>query len=386
MPLIPKIERPAAADANPPEKPPRNYESGIYRVGRVRAEMVHGYTHGKPRGTTTYFRDFDQHWTHKTGEVTLTTGYSNHGKSEMLNELMLVKSVAEPEKRWAIFSPENTPADEFYDGLVHKLVGYSPDPDWCRQYSRLQCSMPAYERAMEWIEDHFVFVYPEEESPTLECLMDYFDWLHGQSPLYGVEFDPWNQIDHDMRGLRDDQYLSKVLSDLKRWTVKQNYCTHLTAHPTQVKKTDGPLPVPDQFLLNQGAMFGNKLDNVLANYRPNYHENKADTAVQFWAHKIKKQKRVGRPGFCDLDFDYFTNRYTVGGVSPLDQHAAWLFKGIPLTEAGNAQQSKAATDETLARANNPQNLPASDFDNEPARPASPLGTPGIRFGAPAWDV
>ncbi|GGG60803.1 hypothetical protein [Hymenobacter glacieicola] len=349
-----------AGPAAAPEKKERNYESGIWRVSRVKDAMLHGYTHGKPRGTTTYFREFDQHWTHKQGEVTLTTGYANMGKSEMLNELMVVKSAAEPDKRWGIFSPENTPADEFYDSLVHKLTGFSADPDWCRQYGQLQVSLAAYERAMEWIESHFIFIYPEEEAPTLECLMDYFDYLNGQSGLYGVEFDPWNQITHLMKGQRDDQYLSEVLSELKRWTVKNNYCTHLTAHPTQVKKGDGPLPVPDQFLLNQGAMFGNKLDNILANHRPNYHENKADTAVQWWSHKIKKQKRVGRPGFCDMDFNYLTNRYSLNGESPLDTHAPWLFKGIPLTEAGSEAESRRVTHHELR----PLTV-ASTFEEDP---------------------
>ena len=85
MSQFPEIKRPVAPDTTTP-KPPRDYESGIYRVGRVRAEMVRGYADGKPHDTTTYFKEFDQHWTHKQGEVTLTTGYANHGKSEMLNE------------------------------------------------------------------------------------------------------------------------------------------------------------------------------------------------------------------------------------------------------------------------------------------------------------
>ncbi|NVO33485.1 hypothetical protein, partial [Hymenobacter lapidiphilus] len=322
---------------------PRNYEAGVHRVSRVREAMRYGHAHGKPRGTSTYFRDFDAHWTHKAGEITLTTGYANHGKSEMMDELELIKSVHEPDKAWAVFSPENAPADEFYDSLVHKLTGYSPDPDWCRQYNRLQVSPQAYDRAMDWLEDHIIVINPPgEEKPTMECLLDYFDYVHGQTPLFGVRLDPWNQLFHEMKGQRDDQYLSEKLSDLARWTMQEDrpLCVHLVAHPRNpAKLKDGELPVPDQFDLSSGAMFGNKVWNVLTCHRPQYHVSKSDTSVQWWAHKIKKQKRVGRPGFIDLGYDYLSNRYMLGGHSPMEAAAGWLFKGIPLTAAGGAAES-----------------------------------------------
>lgn len=345
-------------DDQPQPKPKRDYEAGVFRASRLKEAMLHGWAHGKPRGTTTYFRAWDEHWTHKPGEITLTTGFANHGKSEMMDELELIKSVAEPGKAWAVFSPENSPADELYDSLVHKLSGYSADPEWCAKYNKLQISQLAYERAMEWLEDHFIIVQPQEDKPTMECVLDYFEYVHGQTPLYGARMDPWNQLYHDMKGQRDDQYLSEQLSILARWTMDERrpMCTHLVAHPKNPSKLkDGELPVPDQFDLNSGAMFGNKVWNILTCHRPNYHTNKSDTAVQWWSHKIKKQKRVGRPGFVDLGYDYFTNRYTLDGVAPMEQLAAWLFKDMPLTEAGNAEKS------AMAQRNE---FPPSSFENQ----------------------
>lgn len=305
--------------------PERNYKTGIADPKTVGADMTHGYHHGKKKGSPTHWPEWEQHYSWKPGEVTLWTGYNNQGKSETVLQLMLLKSLVDGWK-WAIFSPENEPVTEIFDQLAHSLVGRSPDPSWANQMSE-----QSYERAKEFLFRHF-FVISPQENWTLDCILDYFAYLARTEKVQGCLLDPWNQLMHDKTpGERDDEYLSRTLTIVKRFAVKQNLCFSLTAHPRSPSLTPGQKwKCPDQFDLAGGAMWGNKLDNVLAIHRPSYRENKSDTGVEWHAHKIKKQKLVGRPGFMSLDFDYSSNRYTVAQVSPLEPWASRLISpGAP---------------------------------------------------------
>ena len=59
---------------------------------------------------------FDKIFKWKKGDINLITGYGNHGKTFFWLQVMLTKSIFDGWK-WAIFSPENFPANDFYDDL-----------------------------------------------------------------------------------------------------------------------------------------------------------------------------------------------------------------------------------------------------------------------------
>jgi twinkle protein len=327
-----------AADKVLGTEPTRNYAAGIANPAAVGAAMSHGFRHGKQKGSPTHWPEFGDHFSWKPGELSVWTGYNNAGKSETVLQLMLLKSIRDGWK-WAVFSPENEPVTEIFDQLAHAMAGKSPDPSWSNQMPEA-----VYERAKDFLFKHF-FVISPPEIWTVDCLLDYFRHLIETEKVNGCLLDPWNQLVHDIGAAgREDLYLSTELSKIKRFAQKHKQSLNITAHPTKPPLTAGEKwRCPDQFSLAGGAMWGNKADNVLAVHRPNYRENKADTLVEWHAHKIKKQKLVGRPGFVTLDFDYGRNRYTVNGASPLEP---WASRIVAPEAAGYNQQQ----------------LPASNFD------------------------
>jgi twinkle protein len=285
----------------------------VYMVDDVRAQMMYEFVHGKVRGTTTYFKGIDPHWTWKKREVTLTYGVMNSGKTEVMLELMLLKSVNEGTK-WAIYSPENYPPGEFFDNLIHKLVGKTTDPYWKEQ----QMSMAEYERSMDFINAHFFYVYPEDAPATPDFINEKFRQLIFKYGVEGCLIDPVNQLDHDMsKQPREDLYISEFLRKEKRFANKYDVYKLIIAHPKTLRKnSEGEYEVPQIYDIAGGAMWGNKCDNILYYHRPNFFTDPKDPTAIFGSKKIKKQKLVGVPGETTLSFDRKTNRFLENGYSP----------------------------------------------------------------------
>jgi hypothetical protein len=81
----------------------------------------------------------------------------NEGKSTFLKQLLLAKALIDDECI-ASFSPEEFPADEFYDDLIHMMIGKSTD-----RYDKHIMSRAEYESAIDVIKKKFFYVYPEND-------------------------------------------------------------------------------------------------------------------------------------------------------------------------------------------------------------------------------
>ena len=287
-------------------------ETGVTTIDEIWESMKKTFKEGKKRGETTHLYDFDKNFTWKRGEVTLVIGRPNFGKSEFIIQLMLLKSVFDGWK-WAVFSPENCPAEEFYDSIIHSYIGKTTDP----YYGDLQMTLHEYEQGYRFVKEHFFYVYPE--SHTVEEIDSNFMALILQHDIDGCFIDPYNQLEIEY-GMREDLFLSKFLRDRKRFALKYNLCYIISTHPKSMSRDkNGTYPIPDLYDISGGPMWGNKADNTMVIDRPNYAQDPADTKVDVHLKKVKKQKLVGTPGMFTLDFSRKTNRYYVDGESPLNK-------------------------------------------------------------------
>ena len=128
---------------------------GIFTLEDNYTSMLDGFRNGLERGQTTYIDDVDLAWKWRKGEVNVWTGYQNEGKSLFLNQLSLIKAYFDNDK-FAIFSPENMPMDDFYNDLIEMLVGKTAD----KHYGSLQMSEVEYLNAASFINSHFYLIYP----------------------------------------------------------------------------------------------------------------------------------------------------------------------------------------------------------------------------------
>lgn len=293
------------------EEPLFNPEQGVRRLRDVKKSMYHSFRNGKARGETTHFKSIDPHFTWKKGEMIFATGYPGHGKTELVLNLMIAKSMHSGWK-WVIFSPENYPVDEIYDTIIHGYIGKSVDPSYSNCMSEED-----YEKGMDFVEKHFIAIEPHVD-PTPEIILQYFEYVIKTDGVNGCFLDPWNQMMHDMPN-REDQYLSNHFTKIKRFTQKHNQCFIIIAHAkTPMPGQDGNVPVPQAFSISGGSMWNNKGDIVMAVHRPEYFRDKKCNKVELHIHKVKKQKLVGIPGVIELTFDRRSNRYfEANGNSPL---------------------------------------------------------------------
>lgn len=288
---------------------------GIFTISDVTASMLNGYRNGQNRGETTGVKEVDKAWTWRGGEVNLWTGYQNEGKSLFLNQLCLIRAVLSGIKV-AVFSPENFPLDDFYNDLIETYIGKSCDPFYQNNYM----SESEYKEGMNFIKDYFFVIYPEKDF-KLQTIFDKAKYLVKKHGVRTLLIDPYNTIEHLMNnGEREDLYISRFMTQLKRFSIENDLSVNLVAHQLTARKNDkdnGRYFRPELNNIKGGGTFADKADNVMYVWRPNRALDFKDPDVVFGSQKIKKQKLVGIPQNLDqITFNVRDQRYYFNGVSP----------------------------------------------------------------------
>jgi hypothetical protein len=254
-------------------------------------------------------REIDNHYKMKRGELTLLSGIGNMGKSQ-INKWMLLMHAVLHKRKFAIFAPEDNPAEEFYNDLIEIILGadcvYNPIfPDKPRP------TLGLYMLVREWVNKHFIFIHPEKSAPTPEYIRERFLELIIKKRVDGCIIDPWNQLtnNYELFGGRDDKYLEVQLAEFSRFALQNEVFMIIVSHPRGLKKVGDDYPCPDVFDLAGGAMWNNKCHNILIYHRPFNRSDMNSPVCEFHAKKIKKQKVVGKLGYSEFRYDLPTRRY-----------------------------------------------------------------------------
>lgn len=261
---------------------------------------------GESKGETTHFKILDRHFRWERRATTVMHGYGNHGKSAMLLQLMLLKSMYKGWK-WVIFNPENAPADRFYQEISEMYLGEIFD----KNNPRLPSAEERFS-AMQFVDQHFFYIYPETENPTPDYILKRFMETIIKHNVDGVVIDPFNQLIHDRgRFARDDQYLEGFLNTTTRFAQNHDVVFVIVAHPNKPQKanSENKYDEPTVFDINGGAMWNNKTNNILCFNRPNYYIMPTDTWCTITSQKIKRQQLNGTCGTVNFTYNRETRRY-----------------------------------------------------------------------------
>jgi hypothetical protein len=85
------------------------------------------------------------------------------------------------------------------------------------------------------------------------------------------------------------------------------------------KGGDGNYPCPDVFDLTDGAMWNNKMDNILVYHRPYAQTDPQNPTCEFYSKKIRRQKVVGKKGFIVFEMFFKTRRFLFEGSDVLQR-------------------------------------------------------------------
>lgn len=275
---------------------------GILTLDKVKSQMKSNFEFGSKKGEDTGIPHVDKVFKWMKGFTYVFAGYANHGKSEFLNYIMLMKSLKSGYK-WAVFTPEGHTADTFYDNLIHMYTGQTTD-----HRSDNQVSKERYWEAAEFIKKHFFYIYPKKEH-SAENINAIFKYLVDHEGVDGCVIDPYNQLSFDSTGTEYLQ-IRNFLQAQRRFYIENNVVGVIVAHPKNPNPNDnGSIDPPQVYQISGGAEWNNKSDVIMTYHRPNFYVDIGDTSCIFGTKKMKRQKDMALPGDIDMKFDRRTNRF-----------------------------------------------------------------------------
>lgn len=260
---------------------------------------------------STGIAELDIYFKFKRGEISLLSGIGNYGKSTLLKYVLLVKAIKFGSK-FALFAPEDNPSEEFYHDLTEVYVGANCTP-FLKEGER-RVSKSEYERAYDIVSKHIFYVYPKDVAPTPAYIKERFLELIIKEKIDGCIIDPFNQLQNDYGG-RTDKYLEAFLGDCSHFAQMNNIYFLIVAHPHKLRKEQGEknYPCPDVFEIADGAMWNNKMDNILIYHRPEHQTNPESNICELHSKKIRRQKTVGKKGILSFELDRKKRRFYFGG-------------------------------------------------------------------------
>jgi twinkle protein len=247
------------------------------------------------RGFSTGWDDLDEYFTVRPGEFTVITGMPSHGKSEWLDALC-VNLVKKFNFRIPIFSPENHPLEMHLSKILEKVSGKP-------FYGQGRMDTLEMLEALESIETNFGFIKPSETEFTPRDIANLAaDFLNGclDTMPKAMIIDPWNEMDHYRPpGLSETEYISRILTELRRFAREFKTHLFLVAHPMKMQKDkDGNYPVPRPYDISGSAHWYNKADNCIAVWRDVVND---PYMTQVHIQKVRF-KATGKPGMVNLEY------------------------------------------------------------------------------------
>jgi twinkle protein len=263
------------------------------------------YEEGVPRGIAPGWASVAKHYTVRTGEMTIVTGIPSHGKSQWVTALMVHLAVQHG-WRFAVFSPEHFPLERY---AARILEIYTGEP-----FGGASDRMPraTLQEAKAWLTAHISFLMPEDASPTVDHLLTLARTQVTREGVQGVILDPWNEIEHSRpAALSETEYISKALSQIRRFARLHTVHVWVIAHPTKMQKAEkgpyaGLYPPPTPYDISGSAHWRNKADNCITIWR---NVEGYDHRVEVHIQKIRFRE-IGTPGKVDLVYQPWCGRYT----------------------------------------------------------------------------
>lgn len=242
----------------------------------------------------------DEFLSYVLGQLMLLTGIPNHGKSPFALFIMACLSL-EHGMKWALFTPEHKPLEIFIVKICELLLG--------RKLS-IEKPMSSTEEmlAMNFITNHFYFIEPEDESYTLDNILDKLKDLVKRKGVNGFLLDPWNKLEHNIsKGDNETMYISKELDKIIKVDQKYKLFTILVAHPAKMRKIfkSELFEVPSLYDISGSANWFNKPDIGVTFYR-NFGTGNSEVYIQ-----KMKYDHIGKQGKVKLKYNANNGRFGV---------------------------------------------------------------------------
>ena len=223
------------------------------------------------------------------GKVTVIGGYGEHGKTTVLQHMM-VQSIIDHGFKWAVFTPENMPYYLFMRPLIEMYLGCRFVMDGVVYIDKIQCV-----EALERLNENIYFIDPPREDITVKRIIRMAERIHEKDAIDCLLIDPFNKTAPVYRERESEkEYIRRILTYFTYVSTDNNWCIMNVVHPTKPLRKPGQEkdPVPSLSDMYGSAAWRDGADFGFTVYR-DYKRN----VVRVYVQKTKFNT-MGRSDIC----------------------------------------------------------------------------------------
>jgi hypothetical protein len=300
-------------------------------------------------GKTTGSPVLDEYFLFKEGNLVMTNGLDNSGKTEIIWYLALLSALYHGWK-WIIFSSENT-LGAFMRRMIQFYWGKSLRGDFAMTDRE-------YDVAKAFIKKHFKLIKAQENLFNYKDIINLVKLAKREGDFNAGMIDPYNSLKIDLSGfskLNTHEYHYEALSELKSFGQQNSFGWFVNHHAVTAairqRDAERKYPVaPRKEDTEGGGKVANKADEFITVHRITQHPT--DWMItELHIRKVKDTETGGKPSPLDnpIKFERYKGGYAYverleGGGRGVDPIAEWHF----IQAGGKHEQAKIVYPEPTA--------------------------------------
>ncbi len=277
----------------------------ILELNDFAEEMEKIHRDGWDSGLYVGFPMFKKHYNMLKGSCTDWIGYPQHGKTELLLEVLFFTSEAYG-LRHLLYVPDIGKSIDIMIKLIHKHTGRT----FKKQYDNFIEIKHAFE-SCAWLLHHFHILHRVDYKTNITPI-EFWEYASKNKQELGIStavIDSWKDLKHNYshHGNSYAIYLSEMLSRRNMIAEKSGLHFHTVIHPknpTRDKKKNLSPPFPDD--MEGGAQWNNSGKSIVCVYRDNWDTSNAE--VYFRKIKPENVGRANQQGIM-INFNIAKSRY-----------------------------------------------------------------------------
>lgn len=292
---------------------------GINKPLEYLEEVLNYHLNGFPKGDSIGYDILDELISFREAELTVITGVPNSGKSAWLDQV-LIRLSSRHGWRHGVLSREQWPHSIHMTKLVQIFSG--------KGLRTKEMNQDIIKSSMKFLDDH-LFLFGIDDL-TLDGVLEKAKQLVLRFGIKSLVIDPWNTLDHDMKGVNETEYIRQALKKIVLFKDMFSVHVFIIAHPTKIMTdSKGTFVVPNLYSISGSAHWFNMVDNGICVFRNlGTRDNKSDPigdTVTVYTQKVRNFF-VGKQGNTTFDYNYLTGNYSQEDAPFENEMDRWMYE------------------------------------------------------------
>jgi twinkle protein len=150
---------------------------------------------------------------------------------------------------------------------------------------------------------------PDNESYTIDSILDAAKQLVIRKGIKGLILDPWNALEHSMQGDTETEYTRKMLSRLTYFERNYGLLLLIVAHPTKMRRnSSGRYDICTMYDIAGSANWKNKMEYGFIVHREFSDDYETTKYTDIYIEKVKHIYQ-GKLGKIRFNYDIQSQRF-----------------------------------------------------------------------------